>query len=257
MIFKNNVLIEDVRDLENKDHYLALFNENHIDKEKIYELTAKINNCLNSDLRIKSLKQRMVFTACALVAERYGLNLVKYKTLGYPTLKPAIYHQLETSLEDSIQQNAKLGILLKQYDEIIADCDHNELTIAATDNFIDNVIEISKSINSSEWNGEDVMGIFFNEFNRYKGKTEEGQVFTPDHITSFMYRLLDVNKDDRVLDATCGSGAFLTKAMSNMIKEAGGPETCKAKEIKQNQLYGIEFDREIFALACANMLMVI
>ena len=31
--------------------------------------------------------------------------------------------------------------------------------------------------------------------------------------------------------------------------------TEKAKEIKQNQLFGIEFDREIFALACANMLI--
>lgn len=55
---------------------------------------------------------------------------------------------------------------------------------------------------------EDVMGIFFNEFNRYKKKSESGQVFTPDHITSFMYRLIEVNQNDKVLDAACGSGAF-------------------------------------------------
>jgi hypothetical protein len=40
-----------------------------------------------------------------------------------------------------------------------------------------------------------------------------------------------------------------------MIKEAGGNSTTKAKEIKQNQLFGIEIDREIYALACANMLI--
>ena len=45
------------------------------------------------------------------------------------------------------------------------------------------------------------------------------------------------------------------KAMCNMVKEAGGNRTNKAKEIKQTQLFGIEFDREIFALACANMLI--
>ena len=39
------------------------------------------------------------------------------------------------------------------------------------------------------------------------------------------------------------------------IKEAGGNSTDKAKEIKQNQLFGIEFDKEIYALACANMLI--
>ncbi|WP_330944795.1 hypothetical protein [Bifidobacterium longum] len=36
------------------------------------------------------------------------------------------------------------------------------------------------------------MGIFFNEFNHYKTKSEAGQVFTPEqHITDFMYRLLE------------------------------------------------------------------
>lgn len=100
------------------------------------------------------------------------------------------------------------------------------------------------------------MGIFFNEFNRYKGKSENGQVFTPDHITSLMYRLININaKDDRILDAACGSGAFLTKAMSNMIKEVGGPTTKKAKEIMTSQLYGIEIDKRIFSLSCANMLI--
>ena len=70
-----------------------------------------------------------------------------------------------------------------------------------------------------------------------------------------MYRLLDVNMTDKVLDATCGSGAFLVKSMCNMIKESGGVNTDEAKQIKSCQLFGIEFDREIFALACANMLI--
>lgn len=40
-----------------------------------------------------------------------------------------------------------------------------------------------------------------------------------------------------------------------MIQESGGTKTKKAKEIKKRQLYGIEFDREIYALVCANMLI--
>ena len=132
---------------------------------------------------------------------------------------------------------------------------NNTTNQEAIDNFIEWVSEISDCVNSDYWNGEDVMGIFFNEFNRYKKKSESGQVFTPDHITSFMYRLINVNKNDRVLDAACGSGAFLVKAMCNMIKESGGIQTKKAADIKKTQLFGIEFDREIFALACANMLI--
>lgn len=58
-----------------------------------------------------------------------------------------------------------------------------------------------------------------------------------------------------MIDATCGSGAFLVKAMCNMMKEAGGIKTKKSEQIRGSQLFGIEFDREIFALACANMLI--
>ena len=60
---------------------------------------------------------------------------------------------------------------------------------------------------------------------------------------------------DKVLDAACGSGAFLVKSMCNMIKEAGGVRTSQATDIKSSQLFGIEWDKEIFALACANMLI--
>ena len=60
-----------------------------------------------------------------------------------------------------------------------------------------------------------------------------------------MYKILDVNKDDYILDATCGSGGFLVKAMANMIREVGGMQTDAAAEIKSSHLFGIEFDREI------------
>ena len=40
-----------------------------------------------------------------------------------------------------------------------------------------------------------------------------------------------------------------------MIREAGGSQTDSAAKIKSSHLYGIEFDREIYALACANMLI--
>lgn len=148
--------------------------------------------------------------------------------------------------------NQKLNSLIKIFDSIEVGNANNATAIEV---FVSQLNSISDHIKSDYWNGEDVMAIFFNEFNRYKGKTESGQVFTPDHITSLMYRILDVNENDRVLDAACGSGAFLVKAMCNMIKSAGGPNTPKATEITQTQLYGIEFFEEVFALACANMLI--
>lgn len=250
IVLKNNEVIEAADTLQNKDYYLSLFKINKIDKQKIYGLTKKINDCLHTEFGIKNLYHRMIFTACALVAKRYGAMLIK--GMNYPTFHTLIHSTLSKSLEDSRRQNQKLDILLEVYSEIKMNSTENQ---DAIDNFIEWITEISECVNSDYWNGEDVMGIFFNEFNRYKKKSESGQVFTPEHITSLMYRLIDVHQDDKVLDAACGSGGFLVKSMSNMIKEAGGIQTDKAKKIKSQQLFGIEFDREIFALACANMLI--
>lgn len=239
-------------ELQSANWYLRLFDAEGIDKERIYALTQRINDCLHFEFGIKNLYHRMIFTACALVAERYGAGLKRLKDLGYQTFHTGIHSTLSKSLEDSRKQNAKIDILLEEYSDIKMNTTDNQTAI---NDFIDWVVEISECVNSNEWRGEDVMGIFFNEFNRYKKKSEAGQVFTPEHITDFMYRILEVNQNDVVLDACAGSGGFLVKAMANMIHEAGGMETRKAAEIKSRQLFGIEFDREVYALACANMLI--
>lgn len=250
-VFLDNIEAETTAPtLQDKSYYLSLFTKNTIDKQQIYALTKRINDCLHIDFGIKNLYHRMIFTACALVGKRYGALLVK--GMNFTLMKNSILSTLSKSLEESRKQNLKLDLLIEVYSEIKM---NNTTNQDAIDNFNAWISEISDCVNSDYWNGEDVMGIFFNEFNRYKKKSDSGQVFTPDHITSFMYRLIDVDKDDRVLDAACGSGAFLVKAMCNMIKEAGGVKTKKATTIKDIQLYGIEFDREIYALACANMLI--
>lgn len=248
--FKNNNPIDVSNELQEKEYYFKYFTEECIDKERIYTLTARINNCLHSEFGIKNLYHRMIFTACALVAKRFQAPLVA--GMDYDTFKTCIKSTLKRELKDSQKENQKIELLWQVNDEIKMNSTENQ---EAIDNFIKWVGEISDCLNSNKWRGEDVMGIFFNEFNRYKKKTDAGQIFTPDHITSFMYRLINVSQHDNVGDFTCGSGAFLVKSMSNMIEEAGGVNTRKAKDIKAKQLYGIEFDREIYALACANMLI--
>lgn len=251
-VYKNKEKINCANTLQEKKYYIDLFKDNTIDKNKIYSLTKKINDLLHFKFGIKNLYHRMIFTASALVVERFGGNLEAIKNNGYEPFRNKIFDTLAKSLQDHRRQNLKIEVLLEVYSEIKMNVVENQDDI---NSFIDSIIEISSSVNSDNWNGEDVMGIFFNEFNRYKKKSESGQVFTPEHITSFMYDLIEVNHNDRVLDATCGSGAFLVKAMANMIQEVGGVNTKEAEDIKKNRLFGIEFDREIFALACANMLI--
>jgi len=250
-VFKNQTEVTGIAStLQNKSYYKRLYSEEKIDKQQIYRLTKQINDTLHTEFGIKNLYHRMIFTACALVAKRYGAILDK--NMSFQVMKASILDTLSLHLKEDQRINAKLELLTEVYSEIKMNNPDNP---KAMSDFIKWISAISECVNSDYWNGEDVMGIFFNEFNRYKKKSESGQVFTPDHITSFIYRLIDVNKDDHVLDAACGSGAFLVKAMCNMIKEAGGVHAQEAIQIKREQLFGIEWDREIYALACANMLI--
>lgn len=249
-VFKNGVLVDASNTLQPKEYYFGLFEKNQIDKQRIFNLTKRINNSLHFKFGIKNLYHRMIFTACALVAKRYGAILVK--GMSYNSFIQSIRDTLSKSYESAIKQNQKLDILLETYAGIKMNINNNQ---EAIDDFIDCVSILSDNLNSDFWNGEDVMAIFFNEFNRYKKKSESGQVFTPDHITSLIYRITGTSMIDKVLDAACGSGAFLVKSMCNMIKEAGGVRTSQATDIKSSQLFGIEWDKEIFALACANMLI--
>ena len=221
-----------------------------IDKGQIYDLTKKINDCLHREFGMKSLNHRMIFTACTLVAVKEGAAL--REGMEFSSFYQMVLDRLSEAVKEAKIRNGKLELLCQVFSEIKMNTTENQ---QAMDHFTGWVAEISKLVSFEKWNGEDVMAIFFHEFNRYKDRSESGQVFTPDHITSFLCRLIDVSKNDIILDAACGSGAFLVKAMCNMVKEAGGSNTEKAVEIKEMQLYGIEFDREIFALAFANMLL--
>lgn len=236
--------------LQNKEYYLKILTDKPIDVQKIYNLTKKINDSLKFDFGIQDLYDRMIFTASALVAQRYGASLKP--DYSFNAMRSTIIDALNKSLINDKQQNIKLDALVEVYEDIKMNYPENN---KAVNKFINNVIQISQSINSSHWRGEDVMGIFFNEFNRYKSKSDNGQVFTPDHITNFMYRLINVHMEDSVFDGACGSGGFLTKAMANMMQESGGSSTNEAKEIKKHRLYGIEIDKRVYALAAANMMI--
>lgn len=254
-VFKNKIELTDAsKQLENKSYYIRLCTSQKLDSNYIFEITQKINNSLHFQFGMTDLQDRMIFTACALVAQRYNPQngLQKLKDMDYSTFHNWIYSALSKALEEDKKQNSKLDVLLEEYASVRMSITENQ---EAINDFIDNVCKIADLVNSDDWNGEDVMAIFFNEFNRYRGKAQAGQVFTPDHIASFMYRLIEVNKDDHVLDATCGSGTFLVKSMCNMIHEAGGSNTSKAKEIKSGQLFGIEMYRKVYALSCANMMI--
>lgn len=102
---------------------------------------------------------------------------------------------------------------------------------------------------------EDFIGRFYGEFMRYSGGDGQtlGIILTPRHITDLMCDLVDLKENDVVLDPTCGTGGFLISAMHKMLSMANGEE--QKRHIKKKQLYGIELQSNMFAVAAANMIL--
>ena len=110
----------------------------------------------------------------------------------------------------------------------------------------------------------DIMGEMYSEFLKYAlgdGK-EIGIVLTPPYVTKMMTQILEVDENSKVMDLATGSAGFLISSMELMIdcaEQTYGKNTTKAiekiKEIKQNQLLGVELNAEMFTLASTNMIL--
>ncbi len=110
----------------------------------------------------------------------------------------------------------------------------------------------------------DIMAEMYSTFLKYalSDGAPLGKVLTPPYITAVMARILDLNKDSKVMDLATGSAAFLVAAMEIMINEANrayGKGTEKAlskiQDIKNKQLLGIEVDAKMYTLAATNMIL--
>lgn len=87
-------------------------------------------------------------------------------------------------------------------------------------------------------------------------------VLTPSYVTHFMAKLARTDKDSFVWDLAMGSGGFLVSAMDIMIKDAENriqdkdELEAKIKNIKENQLLGVEILGNIYILAVLNMILM-
>ncbi len=109
------------------------------------------------------------------------------------------------------------------------------------------------NIRSAMCSGRDILGKFYEVFLKYgNGAKEIGIVLTPRHITRFSAEVLDINKDDLVLDVACGTGGFLVSALDEVRKKTKSHEDFEKFRI--NGIYGVEEQDPVIALAIVNMI---
>lgn len=263
--YGNSVIIDDEHISEEKTlrrftEYEDLCFGKVNDKIKIVDSIKVLNEKLHSYGVNEKLRSQ--FVGICLLALKNGLVYKDIKkTIDSSGIEltegQVILYNIQRILSGLLQHGSglnkaeKLVILTREVieDQDIINLTYDELRYILQ--FIDeNVVPY---INDKNTAGQDLLNLFFTTFNKYIGKSDKNQAFTPDHICDFMSKAVGVNKNSRVLDPCCGSGAFLVRAMTDAMDDCDTEE--EREFVKQNQIYGIEYENVAFGLSSTNMLI--
>ncbi len=227
--------------------YIRYFiKRNKNDKTTVLENTSQLNKILHDNGIEEKLRSQFVGTC--LLALKNGLS---YRGLETEQIIAGIKNKLNGLLGDDAQKAQKIALL----DSKVL-TNQNVRTIQAT-NFVKLLDFINENIlpyiDAESQEGQDILSYFFTTFNKYVAREDKNQAFTPNHIAHFMSKIGGIHKTTRVFDPTCGSGTFLVQALSQELKLC---ETdAEREDVKKKQIFGIEFDENVFGLATTNMLI--
>ncbi|MCV3398528.1 SAM-dependent methyltransferase [Campylobacter lari] len=245
-INSNNLLNNELTLKTFKEYIDLLKPQTTNNREEVMKNTYKLNEILHQ-YGIKE-KLRGQFVGTCLLAIK---NNLRYDNLSTKQIIASIKEILEQLLNNNPNKSEKLTILDKK---ILEQQDIRQLQ----DNVFREIISfihknIYPFINEKSTQGQDLLNLFFTTFNKYVGKDDKNQAFTPDHIVSFMCKAIGINNKSKVLDPCCGSGSFLVRALTDAIDDC---KTLEEKEgVKEKNIYGIEREEVAFGLATTNMLI--
>jgi hypothetical protein len=236
------------------DSYTNGINSNEEKKRQDYEALLKYSKELNELLQGKKVKesQRSLLISGIMIALKNSTFENTYLTETTPKdLADSLVNTIIKQLKNAQIGDAKLVNVKVAYSFIQS---HTALSTEA--GVLAGIIkDINKKVNSFIRSHKyyDVLSEFYIEFLR-KSNSDKGLgiVLTPHHITDLFNAIAQTNKESIVFDNCTGTSGFLVSAMRAMIKDAKG-DGVKVENIKKKQLIGIEYQDDIFALACSNM----
>ena len=265
-------VLKDEAMLERMDHYVRLFKINKSnDRETVLKNTYSLNELLHKKDIDENLRSQFVGTCLlyikylvkkkkiVLITKEFVNSMKDLWNLMTPKgIRGAIEGVLSDLLDGSDNKTKKIELLQKNVLE------NQKVRALKTIDWVEILetimLDIYRYIDTDSSEGQDILNMFFIAFNKYTGKADKNQAFTPDHITEFMCRVTGVDRTKRILDATCGSGSFLVQAMVKELADCRrGKREDEAKDlmrkVREEHIYGIEVEEKAYGLSITNMLI--
>lgn len=272
-IMDNAHFLPDETVLDSMAHYESLFEfSRQNDREAVLKNTYKLNETLHKKDIDEKLRSQFVGTTLLYIRDvlkKQGIAIINdttrkqlrdfWNSFSPAQIRTGIGETLTSLLDNSDNKTEKIRLLQKNV------LDDQKVKSLKTKDWVDVLDEIVgniyRYINTDSSEGQDILNLFFIAFNKYTGKADKNQAFTPDHITNFMCRVVDVDRTKRVFDGTCGSGSFLVQAMVLELADCNSQSATETekqkmrKTVREKNIYGIEIEEKAFGLATTNMLI--
>lgn len=265
-------LLKEETVLDTMEHYVKLFDTaRQNDKERVMKNTYDLNELLHKKDIDEKLRSQFVGTTLLYIKDmvkKTGATRIDdalkdklddvWKMMSAEEIRAGIKNTLDNLLDNSENKTKKIELLQKN---VLNDQKVKKLKIKDWIEILDTILmDIYRYIDADSSEGQDILNLFFIAFNKYTGKADKNQAFTPDHITEFMCRITDVERTKVVLDGTCGSGSFLVQAMVKEIADCRRDKTEKEAEelirqVKEKHIFGIEVEEKAYGLSTTNMLI--
>ena len=265
-------LLKEETVLDTMEHYVKLFDTaRQNDKERVMKNTYDLNELLHKKDIDEKLRSQFVGTTLLYIKDmvkKTGATRIDdalkdklddvWKMMSAEEIRAGIKNTLDNLLDNSENKTKKIELLQKN---VLNDQKVKKLKIKDWIEILDTILmDIDRYIDADSSEGQDILNLFFIAFNKYTGKADKNQAFTPDHITEFMCRITDVDRTKVILDGTCGSGSFLVQAMVKEIADCRRDKTEKEAEelirqVKEKHIFGIEVEEKAYGLSTTNMLI--
>jgi type I restriction-modification system DNA methylase subunit len=104
--------------------------------------------------------------------------------------------------------------------------------------------------------GADAISTAFQVFRGSNVKAGEGQYFTPRRVVESAVAIMEITREDKIIDPACGTGGFLIEAFrSVLVKSENGKALANSRTWAHKQIFGV--DKDAINVKLSRAIMVI
>src|SRR3989344_5003405 len=256
----DTVIIRKQNTAQDGDTIVALLNENEVTLKKIYRLANGFRlQPANPTMPAFVVKELIVQGKVVSIMRSYDKRKSLDQISNLTTFSSELKH-LIIKIQEEIKGNKQLSLLKNEAQKVYSHIfSKNIFDWYIPQNFL--LQEITNLFNKYDFTlvDRDILGKLYEQFITREERKKLGQFYTPESVIDYILDQIEYTKnidDKKIIDISCGSGGFTTRATNRLINKLKN-STDKKEVIEKviSSVYGMDINPFACYLAETNMLI--